>query len=353
VVSPLNWLLGLFSLDIGIDLGTANTLVNIRNRGIVINEPSVVAIEKKSKKVLAIGTEAKEMVGRTPSNIVAVRPLRDGVISDFDVTEQMLHYFIHKVHDRMVLRIPRPRVVVGIPSGVTEVEKRAVYDATISAGAREAYLIEEPMAAAIGAGLPVSDARGSMIIDIGGGTTEVAVTSLGGIVVARSIRVAGDEMDEDIINYARQKYNLLIGEQMAESVKIEAGSAYPLDEELMVVLRGRNLITGLPEAIDVSSVELREALRNSVGVIVDTVRQAIDETPPELISDMMQHGIALAGGGALLKGLAQRLTEETRMRVYVADDPLSCVARGAGKVLEDFDALQATLASMQRGSTLH
>lgn len=353
MVSPLNWLLGLFSLDIGIDLGTANTLVNVRNRGIVINEPSVVAIEKKSKKVLAIGTEAKEMVGRTPGNIVAVRPLRDGVISDFDVTEQMLHYFIHKVHDRMVLRIPRPRVVVGIPSGVTEVEKRAVYDATISAGAREAYLIEEPMAAAIGAGLPVSEARGSMIIDIGGGTTEVAVTSLGGIVVARSIRVAGDEMDEDIINYARQKYNLLIGEQMAESVKIEAGSAYPLDEELMVVLRGRNLITGLPEAIDVSSVELREALRNSVGVIVDTVRQAIDETPPELISDMMQHGIALAGGGALLKGLAQRLTEETRMRVYVADDPLSCVARGAGKVLEDFDALQATLASMQRGSTLH
>ena len=272
MVSPLNWLLGLFSLDIGIDLGTANTLVNVRNRGIVINEPSVVAIDKKSKRVLAIGSEAKEMVGRTPGNIVAVRPLRDGVISDFDVTEQMLHYFIHKVHDRMVLRIPRPRVVVGIPSGVTEVEKRAVYDATISAGAREAYLIEEPMAAAIGAGLPVSDAQGSMIIDIGGGTTEVAVTSLGGIVVARSIRVAGDEMDEDIMNYARQKYNLLIGEQMAESVKIEAGSAYPLDEELMVVLRGRNLISGLPEAIDISSVELREALRNSVGIIIDTVR---------------------------------------------------------------------------------
>lgn len=353
MVSPLNWLLGLFSLDIGIDLGTANTLVNIRNRGIVINEPSVVAIEKKSKKVLAIGSEAKEMVGRTPGNIVAVRPLRDGVISDFDVTEQMLHYFIHKVHDRMILRIPRPRVVVGIPSGVTEVEKRAVYDATISAGAREAYLIEEPMAAAIGAGLPVSDARGSMIIDIGGGTTEVAVTSLGGIVVARSIRVAGDEMDEDIINYARQKYNLLIGEQMAESVKIEAGSAYPLEEELMVVLRGRNLISGLPEAIDISSVELREALRNSVGIIIDTVRQAIDETPPELISDLMQHGIALAGGGALLKGLAQRLSEESRMRVYVAEDPLSCVARGAGQVLEHFDTLQPTLASMQRGSTLH
>jgi rod shape-determining protein MreB len=353
VVSPLNWFLGLFSLDIGIDLGTANTLVNVRNKGIVINEPSVVAIEKKTKKVLAIGSEAKTMVGRTPGTIVAIRPLRDGVISDFDVTEQMLHYFIHKVHERMVLRIPRPRVVVGIPSGVTEVEKRAVFDATISAGAREAFLIEEPMAAAIGACLPVSDAQGSMIVDIGGGTTEVAVTSLGGIVVARSIRVAGDEMNEDIINYARQKYNLLIGEQMAEAVKIEAGSAYPLDQEQVVTLRGRNLITGLPEAIDLSSVELREALRGSVNIIVDTVRQAIDETPPELISDLMEFGVALAGGGALLKGLAQRLTEETRMKVYVAEDPMSCVARGAGMVLENFDVLYKTLASMQRGSTLH
>ena len=353
MVSPLNWLLGLFSLDIGIDLGTANTLVNVRGRGIVINEPSVVAIEKKSRKVLAIGAQAKEMVGRTPGNIVAIRPLRDGVISDFDVTEQMLHYFIHKVHDRMLLRIPRPRVVVGIPSGVTEVEKRAVYDATISAGAREAYLIEEPMAAAIGADLPVSDALGSMIVDIGGGTTEVAVTSLGGIVVARSIRVAGDEMDGDIINYAKQKYNLLIGEQTAEAVKIEAGSAYPLEPEMVVNLRGRNLITGLPEAIDVSSVELREALRPSVDIITDTLRQAIDETPPELIADLMAHGIALAGGGALLKGLAQRLSEETKMRVYVAEDPLSCVARGAGRVLENFEVLSQTLASMQRGSTLH
>ena len=263
--SPLNWLLGLFSLDIGIDLGTANTLVYVRHRGIVINEPSVVAIDKKTKKVLAIGTEAKEMVGRTPGNIVAIRPLRDGVISDFDVTEKMLDYFIRKVHERMILRVPRPRVVVGIPSGVTEVEKRAVYDATISAGAREAFLIEEPMAAAIGAGLPVAEALGSMIVDIGGGTTEVAVTSLGGIVVAGSIRVAGDEMNEDIITYARQKYNLLIGEQMAERVKIEAGSAYPLDPELTVELRGRNLITGLPEAVEISSVELREALRNSVS----------------------------------------------------------------------------------------
>jgi rod shape-determining protein MreB len=353
VVSPLNWFLGLFSLDIGIDLGTANTLVNVRNKGIVIQEPSVVAIEKKTKKVLAIGSEAKEMVGRTPGTIVAIRPLRDGVISDFDVTEQMLHYFIHKVHERMVLRIPRPRVVVGIPSGVTEVEKRAVFDATISAGAREAFLIEEPMAAAIGAGLPVSEAQGSMIVDIGGGTTEVAVTSLGGIVVARSIRVAGDEMDEDIINYARQKYNLLIGEQTAEAVKIEAGSAYPLEQERVVTLRGRNLITGLPEAIDISSVELREAMRSSVNIIVDTVRQAIDETPPELIADLMEYGVALAGGGALLQGLAQRLTEETKMQVYVAEDPMSCVARGAGMVLENFDTLYKTLASMQRGSTLH
>jgi len=353
VVSPLNWLLGLFSLDIGIDLGTANTLVYVRNRGILINEPSVVAIDRRTKKVLAIGSEAKEMVGRTPGNIVAIRPLRDGVISDFDVTEQMLHYFIDKVHHRMLLRVPRPRVVVGIPSGVTEVEKRAVYDATISAGAREAYLIEEPMAAAIGASLPVAEALGSMIVDIGGGTTEVAVTSLGGIVVARSIRVAGDEMNEDIINYAKQKYNLLIGEQMAERVKIEAGSAYPLDPEITVELRGRNLVSGLPEGIEVSSVEMREALRNSVSTIIDTVRQAIDETPPELIADLMEHGIALAGGGALLKGLDQRLSEETKMRVYVAEDSLSCVARGSGMVLENFDVLQKTLASMQRGSTLH
>lgn len=351
--TPINWLLGLFSLDIGVDLGTANTLVYVRHKGILINEPSVVAIDRKSKKVLAIGSEAKEMVGRTPGNIIAIRPLRDGVISDFDVTEQMLHYFIDKVHSRMILRVPRPRVVVGIPSGVTEVEKRAVYDATISAGAREAYLIEEPMAAAIGASLPVSEACGSMIIDIGGGTTEVAVTSLGGIVVARSIRVAGDEMNEDIMNYARQKYNLLIGEQMAERVKIEAGSAYPLEPEVTVELRGRNLITGLPEAVDVSSVEIREALRNSVGTIVETIRQAIDETPPELIADLMEHGIALAGGGALLKGLAQRLTEETKMKVHVAEDPLSCVARGSGMVLENFEVLQKTLASTQRGSTLH
>ena len=353
MINPLDWLLGLFSLDIGIDLGTANTLVNVRGRGTVINEPSVVAIDAKTQKVLAIGAEAKEMIGRTPANIVAIRPLRDGVISDFDVTEKMLEYFINKVHDKVFMVVPRPRVVVGLPSGVTEVEKRAVYDATLNAGAREAYLIEEPMAAAIGANLDVTSAKGSMIVDIGGGTTEVAVISLGGIVVSRSVRVAGDEMDEDIINYARQKYNLLIGERMAEQAKIAAGSAYPLTEEILFPLRGRNLITGLPEQIEVSSVEIREALSNSVNIIVDTVKSALDDTPPELIADLMEDGIALAGGGALLRGLAERLSEETRMKVYVTPDPMSCVARGAEKVLENLDQLRKVLSNTDRGSTLH
>jgi rod shape-determining protein MreB len=353
VINPLDWLLGLFSLDIGIDLGTANTLVNVRGRGVVINEPSVVAIEARSKKVLAIGSDAKEMVGRTPANIIAIRPLRDGVISDFDVTEKMLEYFISKVHDKVFMIVPRPRVVVGLPSGVTEVEKRAVYDATMNAGAREAYLIEEPMAAALGASLDVTGAKGSMVVDIGGGTTEVAVISLGGIVVSRSVRVAGDEMDEDIINYAKQKYNLLIGERMAESAKIAAGSAYPQAEEILFPLRGRNLITGLPEEVEVSSVEIREALGNSVNVIVDTVKSALDDTPPELVADLMADGIALAGGGALLRGLAERLSDETRMKVYVANDPMSCVAKGAEAVLERIDVLRKVLATMDRGSTLH
>ena len=344
--NPLSALLGLFSLDIGIDLGTANTLVNVRGKGIVINEPSWVAIEKKSKKVLAIGNEAKEMVGRTPANIVAIRPLRDGVISDFDITEKMIHYFITKVHDQVILPIPRPRVVVGIPNGCTEVEKRAAYDATVSAGAREAYLIEEPMAAALGAGLPITEAMGSMVIDIGGGTTELAVFALGGIVVSRSIRVAGDEMDEDIIQYARQKYNITIGERTAEKVKIEIGSAYPLPEETTTILRGRNLITGLPQAIEVSSIEIREALSGSVNLIVDTVKDALDETPPELVADLMEQGIALAGGVGQLRGLAERLADETKMNVYVADDPMSCVALGAGLVLEDLDRLSKILSTV-------
>jgi rod shape-determining protein MreB and related proteins len=353
VFSLTNFILGLFSQDIGIDLGTANTLVNVRHKGIVINEPSVVAIEKKTKKVLAIGLDAKEMIGRTPGDIIAIRPLRDGVISDFDVTERMLHYFIKKVHDQAVLPFARPRVVVGIPSGVTEVEKRAVHDATLSAGARAAYLIEEPMAAAIGAGLPVTESLGSMIVDIGGGTTEVAVISLGGIVVSRSLRIAGDELDDDIIQYARQKYNLLIGERMAERTKVTIGSAYPLQKEQTMTVKGRNLITGLPESIEVSSVEVREALSGSVQLIVEMVREALDDTPPELVADLMEQGIALAGGGALLQGLAERLSEETKMRVFVADDPMTCVARGAGKVLEDLDRLHKVLASLQRGSTVH
>ena len=351
--SPLDWLFGLFSLDIGIDLGTANTLVNVRGRGIVINEPSWVAIEKRTRRALAIGSEARQMVGRTPANIIAIRPLRDGVISEFEITEAMLEYFIGKAHEQSLVPLPRPRVVVGIPSGVTEVEKRAVYDATMSAGAREAFLIEEPMAAAIGAGLPITETHGSMIVDIGGGTTEVAIFSLGGIVISRSIRVAGDEMDEDIIAYMRTKYNVLIGERMAERAKIEAGSAYPLPEERTVTMRGRNLITGLPEAVDVSSIELREALSGSVQIIVDTIRDALDETPPELIADLMESGICMAGGASQLSGLIQRVADEVNMRVWLAEDSMTCVARGAGRILEDYDNLRRLLVGLERGSTLH
>ncbi len=339
---------GLFSRDIAVDLGTATTLVLVLGQGIVIHEPSVVAIEKRSKKVLAIGAEAKEMVGRTPANIVAIRPLRDGVISDFDVTERMLHYFINKAQQRSRSLFSRPRVIIGIPSGVTEVEKRAVHDAAISAGAREAFLVEQPMSAAIGAGLPVTESLGSMIVDIGGGTTEVAVISLGGIVVIRSIRIAGDEMDEEIVQYARQKYNLFIGERMAERTKIAIGSAYPLPEERTITIRGRNLITGLPEAVEMSSVEIREALSGPVNVIVEAVKSVIDETPPELVADLMEQGIALAGGGAQLQGLTERLSEETKMRVWVAEDPVTCVVRGAGKILENLDSLHKVLAATQR-----
>lgn len=353
MAGPLDALLGLFSFDVGIDLGTANTLVYVRGKGIVINEPSVVAIEKRTKRILAIGVEAKEMVGRTPANIVAVRPLRDGVISEFETTEEMLRYFIKKVHEQTLLPVSfyAPRVVIGIPSGVTDVEKRAVYDAARNARAREALIIEEPIAAAIGVGLPITEPIGSMVIDIGGGTTEVAVFSLGNIVVSRSIRVAGDEMDEAIINYARQKYNLLIGQRMAERAKITIGSAYPLPEEQTIALRGRNLITGLPDSVEVSSVEIREALSDSVSILVDAVRDTLDETPPELIADLMENGIALAGGGGLLQGLAERLSEETKMRVYIADDPLTCVARGAGQVLESYDKYAKVLTSpLQRGT---
>jgi rod shape-determining protein MreB len=353
VFTPLNWLLGLFSLDIGIDLGTANTLVNVRGRGIVINEPSWVAIDKSTRKTLAIGSEARQMVGRTPANIVAIRPLRDGVISEFEITQAMLEYFIGKAHEQSLVPVPRPRVVVGIPSGVTEVEKRAVYDATISAGAREAFLIEEPMAAAIGAGLPITESRGSMIVDIGGGTTEVAIFSMGGIVISRSIRVAGDEMDEDIIQYMRSKYNLLIGERMAERAKIECGSAFSLPEERTFTMRGRNLITGLPEAVELSSIELREALSTSVQIVIDTIKDALEETPPELIADLMESGICMAGGGSQLAGLTERVADDVNMRVWLAEDSMTCVARGAGRVLEDYDNLRRVLVGLERGSTHH
>jgi len=351
--NPLNWLLGFFSLDIGIDLGTANTLVNVRGKGIVINEPSWVAIEKRSRRPLAIGAEAKEMVGRTPANVIAVRPLRDGVISEFEITQAMLEYFIGKAHEQSIVPVPRPRVVIGIPSGVTEVEKRAVYDAAMSAGARETFLIEEPVAAALGAGLPVAEIRGSMIVDIGGGTSEVAVMSMGGVVVSRSLRVAGDEMDEDIVQYMRNKYNLLIGLRMAEQTKIGIGSAYHLPEEKTMVLRGRNLITGLPEAIEVSSVEVREAMSSSVQTIIDTIKDALDEVPPEIIADLMETGVCLAGGGAQLQALDRRLTDELKIRVWVAEDPMSCVARGAGMILEDLDHLSHLLVGLERGSTKH
>ncbi len=340
-------LLGLLSHDVGIDLGTANTLVTVRNRGIVISEPSVVAMDTRTKRVLAIGAEAKRMVGRTPASIVAIRPLRDGVISDFDVTEQMIRYFINKVHDRYA-RIPRPRVLVGIPSGVTEVEKRAVRDATINAGARWARLIEEPMAAAIGAGLPVSEPSGSLIVDIGGGTTEVAVVSLGGIVVSRSVRIGGDEMDTDIVGFARREYNLLMGERTAEDIKIAVGSAYPTDDDKRTTtFRGRDLLTGLPRSVEVGSDQIREALEPSIVQIVEAIKETIEETPPELVADIMDQGIVLAGGGALLVGLDRRVAEATQMPVHIADDPLTCVVRGTGRVLEDLDTLERVLVSEQ------
>lgn len=351
--NPLNWLLGLFSLDIGIDLGTANTLVHVRGKGIVINEPSWVAIDKRTRQPLAIGLNAKEMVGRTSGNILVVRPVRDGVISEFEITEAMLEYFIGKVHEQSVVPLPRPRVVVGIPCGVTEVEKRAVYDAAMSAGARETFLIEEPTAAAIGAGLPLNEVRGTMIVDIGGGTTEVAVLSMGGVVVSRSLRVAGDEMDQDIVQYIRNKYNVLVGERFAEQVKWNIGSAFPLPVERMAEVRGRNLVTGLPESIEISSVEVREALSQSVSVVIETIKDALDEVPPEIVADLMDTGICLAGGGALLHGLAERLTDELNLRAWVAEDPLTCVVRGAGAVLEDFRNHERLLVGLERGSTRH
>ncbi len=339
----LDFVFDKFSKDIGIDLGTANTLVYVKGKGIVINEPSVVAINQKTKQILAIGDEAKRMVGRTPSHIVAHRPLVDGVISDFEVTEQMLRYFIDKVSQATFGFLSRPRVVIGIPSGVTEVEKRAVQDAALNAGARMAFLIEEPMAAAIGARLPVQDAAGSFIVDIGGGTAEIAVISLGGIVTSRSIRVAGDEMNENIIQFARDEFNLLVGERTAEEVKIKIGSAIQMKDRLKAEIRGRDLVTGLPKEIKVTDDQIRHAISRSIKLIVNNIKAVVEETPPELVADIMERGITLAGGGALLRGLDQLIAEETQMPVTVSDDPLTTVVRGTGIVLEDLPMLKDVL----------
>lgn len=339
--------IGRLSHDIGIDLGTANTLVYLRGKGIVINEPSVVAINNKTRQILAIGDEAKRMVGKTPANIVANRPLVDGVVSDFEVTEQMLKYFIDKVHKQNFALIPRPRVVIGIPSGVTEVEKRAVEDAATNAGARTAFLVEEPMAAAVGAGLPVHDAAGSMIVDIGGGTSEVAVISLGGIVASRSIRIAGDELTEDIMSFAKEEFNLQVGERTAEAIKISVGSACDLEHILEAPIRGRDIVTGLPKEVIINSDQVRAALAKSVRAIVNAVKDTIEETPPELIADIMDRGVHIAGGGALLRGLDQLLIQQTKMPVVIVDDPLTAVARGTGAVLEDIDELKDVLVSTQ------
>ncbi len=328
----INYIVGLFSNDMGIDLGTATTLVYIKGEGVVLCEPSVVALHKETGQVIAVGEEAKRMLGRTPGNIVAVRPMKDGVISDFEITEAMLRYFIKKVHRRFV--IARPAMVVAIPSGITEVEKRAVKDSAERAGARSVDLIEEPKAAAVGAGLPVEDPAGNMIVDIGGGTTEFAVLSLGGIVYAQSIRIAGDEMDAAIMDYLGKNYNLMIGERTSEEIKIRIGSAYPLDEELTMDVRGRDLISGLPKTITITSVEVRESLQGPVRAIVEASKATLEHTPPELAADLIDRGIVMAGGGAMLRGLDKLISEETGLPVHIADDPLTAVVLGTGQTLD-------------------
>lgn len=338
----IDYILGTFSHDIGIDLGTANTLVFVRGKGILIREPTIITQHKKTKKVIAVGNEAKRMLGKTPQNVISTRPLKDGVISDLDAAEALIKYFIGKVHENpsRFPKIPRPRVVVGIPSGVTEVERRAVRDAAIKAGAREVFLIEEPMAAAIGADLPIGDPKGSMIVDIGGGTTEIAVISLGGIVVARSIRIAGDEMDQDIINYARARYNLLLGEKSAEEVKIKGGSVYPTKNEVKLVLKGRDLASGLPSVISISSGEVREAVSGTISTIVEAIKEVIEQAPPEMVSDLLEGGILITGGGAMLPGIKELIEKETKIPVSIDEDPLTTVVKGTGKVLEDPELLE-------------
>ncbi len=339
----LNKFFGLFSKDIGIDLGTANTLVYVRNEGIIINEPSIVAINQKTGHILAIGQEARKMVGRTPGFITVNKPLVAGVVSDFEVTEQMLKYFIDEAHKKSFTLLPRPRVVVGIPSAITEVERKAVEDATYNAGAREVYLIEEPMAAAIGARLPVQEAVANFIIDIGGGTTDVAIISMGGVVASRSLKVAGNKMTEDIITYIRDQHNILIGESTAEEIKIKIASAYPLEKELSSKVRGRDIITGLPKEITVTSTEVRKATISSIKIIVRAVKQTIEDTPPELVADLLNRSILLTGGGALLRGLDKLIENETMLPVDIVDDPLTAVVRGCGIVLEHLDELKSVL----------
>lgn len=338
---------GFLGRDLAIDLGTANTLVYVRGRGIVLNEPSVVALNTKTGAVVAVGTEAKHMIGRTPAHIVAVRPLKDGVIADFETTERMLRYFIQKVHRRQTFA--KPRVIICVPSGITTVEQRAVEESTIRAGARRAYVIEEPMAAAIGSGLPIHEAAGNMIVDIGGGTTEVAVISLGGIVTSDSARVGGDELDEAIVAYVKKEYFLALGERTAEQLKIAVGAAFPLRTELQAEVRGRDLVSGLPKSVVISSEEIRHAIEEPVAAIIAAVKATLDRTPPELAADIVDRGIVLAGGGALLRSLDDRLRHETGMPVHVADEPLHSVAIGSGKCLEEFEALRRVLASSSRG----
>lgn len=338
---------GIFSKDMGIDLGTANSSVYIKGKGIVVNEPSVVAIQRDSGHVLAVGEEAKMMIGRTPGNIVAIRPMKDGVIADFDTTQSMLRYFITKALKKK-LHLIRPRVVVCVPSGVTAVEERAVREAALQAGAREAYLIEEPMAAAIGAGLPVHEPTGNMVVDIGGGTSEVAVISLGGIVTSRSIRVAGDEMDEAIMQHIKRTYNLMVGERTSEEIKIKIGTAYPFPQVETYEVRGRDLLTGLPKTVEITSEEVYKALSEPVSSILEAIKVTLEKTPPELASDIMDKGIFMAGGGSLLKGLDRLVTEETGMPVHVAEEPLFCVAFGTGKVLENLDVLKRVLITPKK-----
>src|SRR6202167_1146924 len=330
----------LLGRDMAVDLGTANTLVYVRGRGIVLNEPSVVAIDVKDGKPLAVGAEAKRMIGRTPSNIQAVRPLKDGVIADFEICEKMLRYFIHRVHQR---RFAKPRMVICVPSGITGVERRAVMEAAEYAGARRAYIIEEPMAAAIGAGLPVHEPTGNMVVDIGGGTTEVAVISLGGIVTSQSIRIGGDEPHQAIITFAKKEYSLMLGERTAEEIKMAIGSAFPSADEPHAEIRGRDLVSGLPKTVVISAAEVRRAIEEPVNLIIDAVKNTLDKCPPELAGDVMDRGIALTGGGALLRGLESRIREETGMPVEVADNPLDCVVLGSGKCVEDFETLRQVL----------